>query len=185
MFGRRIRSAALWLPLMVAVALGTPSVAAQEIGHYGTNQVTFERDGPVPDDARGKGIIDYRGGDEPDSRWRASFKFNDLRENRQYTVVAQGRFGADGSDEARQFTAICSFDTNDNGKGSCFRYFEGLARLDVLQLRVGDEDGTRAMQAERRGGDGAIETDPNRYSPGGMIPEREPEKAKAKRRSRS
>lgn len=169
----------LGLALAASVGVGALPVLGQEIGHYGTNRVIFERAGNLaPDDAAGKGVVDFRGGEEPDSRWRASFRFSGLEANESYTVVVRGRFGEDDSDEAQVYTGICSFETNDNGRGNCFRYFSGLARLDILQLRAGDEDGTRVMQANRNENFGSIETEPSRYSPGGELPERASLKAK-------
>jgi hypothetical protein len=173
MHGRGIRGAALMVALLVALALGVLPALAQQIGHYGSNRVTFERVGnAAPAGAQGKGVVDFRGGEEPESRWRASFRFSGLKSERSYTVVVRGRFGADASDAAEAYTAICSFETDDKGTGNCFNYFSGLARLDIVQLRDGDEDGTRVMQANRNGNFGSINTEPSRYSPGGEIPER-------------
>lgn len=168
-----MRGAVLMVALLAALALGILPALAQQIGHYGTNRVTFERAGnAVPAGAQGKGVVDFRGGEEPESRWRASFRFSGLKSQRSYTVVVRGRFGADESDAADAYTAICSFETDDRGAGNCFTYFSGLARLDILQLRDGDEDGTRVMQANRNENFGSINTEPSRYSPGGEIPER-------------
>jgi hypothetical protein len=149
------------------------SAAAEEIGHYGTNRLVFA---PVGQDsasaAKGQGIVEYRGGAEPDSRWRGSFRFKGLKPNRTYTVVVRGRFGADNSGQAGEFSPLCSFDVKDNGNGSCFWYFSGLERLDVVQLRMGDENGEQVMQASRDHSLGLLETAPNRYSPSEELPER-------------
>ena len=51
-------------------------------------------------DATGTGIVDYKGGKEPSSQWRASFRFTGLEPGASYTVVIRGRFGARGSLEA-------------------------------------------------------------------------------------
>lgn len=170
---RGLRGAALMVALLAALALGVLPVIAQQIGHYGTNRVTFERDGDVaPADVQGKGIVDFRGGEEPESRWRASFRFSGLRSERSYTVVVRGRFGGNESEAASAYTALCSFETDAKGAGNCFNYFSGLARLDVVQLRDGDADGTRVMQANRNENYGSINTEPSRYSPGGEISER-------------
>lgn len=174
-----LRGAALMVLLLVALALGALPAIAQQIGHYGMNRVTFERAGnAVLAGAQGKGVVDFRGGEEPKSRWRASFRFSGLKSERSYTVVVRGRFGADESDAADAYTTICSFETDDKGAGNCFNYFSGLARLDILQLRDGDEDGTRVMQANRNENFGAIDTEPSRYSPGGEISERAAAKSK-------
>lgn len=170
---RGLRGAALMVVVLTALALGVLPALAQQIGHYGSNRVTFERAGnAAPENAQGKGVVDFRGGEEPESRWRASFRFSGLKSEHDYSVVVRGRFGADESDAAGAYTAICSFETDDKGAGNCFTYFSGLARLDILQLRDGDEDGTRVMQANRNGNFGSIDTAPSRYSPGGEIPER-------------
>jgi hypothetical protein len=168
--------AALWLALAASLVLESGALAAQakdqdlEIGYFGTNRLQFAVVGNAPVDATGKGIIDYRGGDEPSSSWRASFRFSGLDAGATYTVVVRGRFGEAGSDEATAFTPLCSFTTNDNGRGSCFWYFRGLARLNVVQLRAGDENGARVMQASRSdSGAGSITTEANRYSPGGEV----------------
>ena len=170
---RGMRGAALIVALLAALVLSVLPATAQQIGHYGTNRVTFESAGSAAStNAQGKGIVDFRGGEEPKSRWRASFRFSGLKSEHSYTVVVRGRFGADDSDAADAYTAICSFETDDKGTGNCFTYFSGLARLDILQLRDGDENGTRVMQANRNENFGSINTEPSRYSPGGEIPER-------------
>lgn len=167
---------ALWITLTALLVGSVSPVSAQEIGHYGKNTLDLEAVGDRWEGAIGKGIIEYRGGDEPSSRWRASFRFSELSEETDYTVVVKGRFGDDGSDEASEYTALCSFETDSEGKGNCFWYFRGLARLNAVQLRLEDEDGTRVMQASRNGDLGSISTEPNRYSPGGEIPSRSAKK---------
>ena len=186
MVSRRRFSAAALGPALVALFGVRPlGSLAEEIGYFGTNRLAFDPAGDRPDpDGKGKGLIDYRGGAEPDSRWRATFRFSGLRPNRTYTVVVLGRFGADGSDEADQFSPLCSFDAKDNGKGRCFWYFSGLARLDVVQLQLGNESGPSVMQASRDGGPGSIKTEPNRYSPGGALPERKKSAGKGERAKR-
>src|SRR3954454_5534444 len=169
----RLSVAALGLALVVLLGVGPLlSAAAEEIGHYGTNRLVFA---PLGQDAasaaKGQGIVEYRGGAEPDSRWRGTFRFKGLEPNGTYTVVVRGRFGADGSDAAGEVSPLCSFDVKDNGNGSCFWYFSGLARLDVVQLRLGDENGAQVMKASRDDGLGSIETVPNRYSPGDPLPD--------------
>ena len=78
-----------------------------------------------------------------------------------------------GSREADSFTPLCSFQTDAAGQGGCFWYFRGLARLNLVQLRAGDENGTQVLGASRPRGPGSIETEPNRFSPGGEIPARQ------------
>jgi hypothetical protein len=173
MLGKWMSAAALWLALTALIGFSALPAAAQDIGYFGENRLVFERVGSAsPPDASGKGIVDYRGGEEPDSQWKASFRFSNLEPQTDYTVVVRGRFGEAGSDKAATYTPLCSFKTDDAGQGSCFWYFRGLARLNVVQLRAEDNDGPRMLQANRSGDPGSIETDPNRYSPGGVIQER-------------
>jgi hypothetical protein len=169
---QRLSAAALGLALVTLLSVGPLLAEAQEIGYFGKNRLVFEPAGPFADDnGKGKGIIDFRGGEEPNSRWRATFRFSRLDPNVTYSVVILGRSGAEGSEEAGHRSPLCAFDAKDNGKGSCFWYFSGLARLNVVQLRLGDENGPLVMQASRDGNLGSIETVPNRYSPGGAISE--------------
>jgi hypothetical protein len=169
----RARAAVLWIVLLAVatLAFGASPVAAQSIGYFGKNRLTFSPVAPfLLPDATGSGIVDYKGGTEPTSRWRASFRFTGLEPGASYTVVIRGRFGAQGSSEASAFTPLCSFEADGQGQGGCFWYFRGLARLTLVQLRAGDENGTRVLEAGRSRGAGSIETEPNRFSPGGEIP---------------
>jgi hypothetical protein len=172
---RRARGTVLCIVLLalaVAVlAFDASPVAAQNIGYFGKNRLRFAVVEPssLPN-ASGSGIVDYKGGKEPTSQWRASFRFTGLEPGASYTVVIRGRFGARGSLEASAFTPLCSFQTDDQGQGGCFWYFRGLARLTLVQLRAGDENGTEVLEANRSGGPGSIVTEPNRFSPGGEIP---------------
>ena len=169
---RRVQAAVLWIAFMSLLALCASPAAAQNqnIGHFGKNRLKFATVAPlVLPDATGTGIVDYKGGKEPSSQWRASFQFSDLEPGASYTVVINGRFGARGSAEANTFTALCSFQVDNAGQGGCFWYFRGLARLNLVQLRAGDENGPRVLEANRARGPGSIETEPNRFSPGGEI----------------
>src|SRR5829696_4646699 len=97
---RSLKAAALWSLLAALLAFGvSPTVAQhQTIGHLGKNRLTFAPVAPfVLPEATGTGIVDYRGGREPSSRWRASFRFSGLQPGASYTVVIEGRFGAQGS----------------------------------------------------------------------------------------
>ena len=173
---RRARVAVLWIALVAALVFGISPVAAQDqnIGHFGKNRLTFSAVEPfVLPDATGTGIVDYKGGREPSSQWRASFRFTGLAAGASYTVVIRGRFGAAGSPAADSFTSLCSFQTDAIGQGGCFWYFRGLARLNLVQLRAGGANGTPVLGARRPRGPGSIETEPNRFSPGGEIPARE------------
>ncbi|HZG65619.1 MAG TPA: hypothetical protein VEZ12_02690 [Herpetosiphonaceae bacterium] len=167
---RHVRATALGIMLVALLAFSALPVAGQHIGHLGKNRLEFA---PVdPDslpDAKGTGIVDYKGGTEPSSQWRASLRFTGLQANVSYTVVTQGQFGPQGSQEAEAFTPLCAFTTDDAGVGSCFWYFRGLARLDLVQLRAGDDRGSPVLEATRGRGRGSIETTPNRFSPGGEI----------------
>jgi hypothetical protein len=173
---RDVRAAVLWIALIAAFLFGiSPATAqAQDIGHFGKNRLKFSAVEPfLLPDATGTGIVDYKGGREPSSQWRASFRFTGLEAGARYTVVIRGRFGAAGSLEADSFTPLCSFQTDDVGQGGCFWYFRGLSRLNLVQLRTGGENGTPVLGARRPRGPGSIETEPNRFSPGGEISARD------------
>jgi hypothetical protein len=173
------RAHALWSLLAVLLAF-TALVActanpttAQTLRHFGKNRLEFAPVAPfVLPEATGTGIIDYEGGKEPSSQWRASFRFTGLAAEARYTVVIKGRFGEPGSAEANAFTALCAFTTDAAGEGGCFWYFRGLARLNVVHVRAGDDPGSPVLEASRGRGPGAIETRPNRFSPGGELPHR-------------
>src|SRR5215213_4724245 len=167
----------LWIALLalaLAVAVLTidaSPAAAQDIGYFGKNRLMFSSAAPfLLPEATGSGIVEYKGGREPTSQWRASFRFASLEPGANYTVVIRGRFGARGSLEASAFTPLCSFQTDVQGQGGCFWYFRGLARLTLVQLRAGDGNGTQVLEANRSDGAGSIVTEPNRFSPGGEIP---------------
>src|SRR5215208_6278107 len=172
MFIRHVHAPALCIVLLAFLAFSVSLAAAQDqnIGHFGKNRLKFATVEPFSlPDATGTGIVDYKGGREPESQWRASFRFAGLEPGASYTVVIKGRFGASGSAEASAFTALCSFQADVAGQGGCFWYFRGLARLNLVQLRAGDENGTQVLEANRARGPGSIETEPNRFSPGGEI----------------
>ena len=173
---RRARAPVLWIALIAALVLGISpaTVQGQDIGHFGKNRLRFSAVEPsLLPDATGTGIVDYKGGKEPSSQWRASFRFTGLQGGARYTVVIMGRFGANGSPEANSFTPLCSFQTDDAGQGGCFWYFRGLARLNIVQLRRADANGIPVLEARRSRRLGSIETEPNRFSPGGEISPRQ------------
>jgi hypothetical protein len=154
--------------------LAPPAAADVDIGYFGTNILVFAPVGGVVEaDASGRGIIDYQGGDEPKSRWQATFRFSGLDPDTDYAVVVKGRSGDPGTDEARALSPLCSFTTDENGRGTCFWFFRGLARLNVVQVRQqADGSGRRMLQASRDGDPGSIATTPNQFSPGGQLPAR-------------
>ncbi len=162
--------------ILAAIGLGLPQHAlAVAPVHYGTNSVSFDATGrTLPSGARGRGEIDYNGGTEPQSRWSSTFRFSGLSPNTDYEVVVRGRFGENGSNEATEYSELCSFTSGEDGAGSCFAYFRGLERLDAVQVRQADDD-RRVMQATRSSsGVGSITTVPNRFT--------EPTVRKAKQR---
>jgi hypothetical protein len=172
---RRVCAAVLGITLIATLMFGISPATAQdqEIGHFGKNWLRFSAvELSFLPGATGTGIVDYKGGKEPSSQWRASFRFTGLEARASYTVVILGRFGAAGSPEANRFTSLCSFQTDDVGQGGCFWYFRGLARLNIVQLRSEDANGNQVLEARRSGRLGSIETEPNRFSPGGEIPAR-------------
>ena len=111
------------------------------------------------------GTIEFRGGAEPESRWTATFQFTGLQPETEYTVVVEGRFGEDDTPEAVAFSPICAFRTGADGDGGCWYYLVGLRRLNVVQVRVGDEDGQAALQATRgEDGPGSMTSESNMHS---------------------
>ncbi len=158
------------IPAAFGFGFGLPRVAgaarASAAEHYGTNSVAFEAlKRPLPSGAKGRGEVEYDGGEEPKSRWSSSFRFSGMSPNTGYKVVVRGRFGEAGSTEATEYSELCSFTSESDGSGSCFAYFRGLQRLDVVQVRQTDDD-RRVMQATRSSsGLGSITTVPNRYTP--------------------
>jgi hypothetical protein len=172
---RRVCAAVVWGMLIAVLAFSSFPAAAQfrDLGHFGKNRLKFAAVEPfLLADATGTGIVDYKGSREPASQWRASFQFSGLEPGASYTVVIRGRFGATGSPEAGSFTPLCTFSADDTGQGGCFWYFRGLARLNLVQLRAGSENGTQVLEANRFRGPGSIVTEPNRFSPGGENPPR-------------
>lgn len=175
---RWVSTVALAMALVGMLVSIAPPVTAQEIDYFGTNRLEFAPVGTTSKDATGKGVIDYRGGAEPDSRWRGSFRFSGLAPGTTYIVMIKGRLGKtdapvdDDSPDDQSSDGLCSFKADDAGKGSCFWYFSGLARLNVVQLRENDVTGARVMQASRSGNRGSITTIPNRFSPGGEVTDR-------------
>lgn len=120
--------------------------------------------------ASGGGTLEFRGGGEPQSRWTMSLRFAGLGARTTYTVLVQGRFGADRTPEAGIFTPLCSFQTNERGEGRCWNYFLGLKHASIFQVREGqvreDADGGPVVaQASRSGGPGAVTSQPNRFTP--------------------
>lgn len=169
---RSVLTAVLWVVMITVLVFGVSPAAADDrnIGHFGKNRLKFASVEPfLYPDATGTGIIEFKGGKEPSSQWRASFRFTGLEPGAKYAVVVKGRLGAPGSPEAAAYTPLCSFAADEQGQGACFWYFRGLARLTVVQLRDDDERGTQVLEARRSRGPGSIKTESNRFSPGGEI----------------
>ena len=148
------------MSVLLAMVVGAVPGAAAD--HEGTNVLTFAPvwDSPSPN-AAGTGTIEFNGGVEPSSKWTATFSFSGLPPFTSYTVALQGRYGLDGSADSVKFTALCSFQTDEYGAGGCWWYFRGLRRLNVSQLRLGDDQGRTVLQATRSdGGPGSIVTLP-------------------------
>ena len=142
--------------VLVVLVVGTTGVAGAE--HEGTNVLTFAPVAGSPSPyASGTGLIEFKGGVEPRSKWTATFSFSGLQPFTAYSVAVQGRYGVDGSADSVKFTALCSFQTNEFGAGGCWWYFRGLRRLNVSQLRLGDDQGRTVLQATRdESGPGSI-----------------------------
>lgn len=105
--------------------------------------------GSVSPEAEGKGVVNFVSGasgeTDAQSVWTTAFVFMGLAPYTQYTVAVRGAFG-----DPRAFYGICTFVTNESGTGVCQNQFTGLQRLDVVQLRLGDENGTPVLQATRQ-----------------------------------
>lgn len=171
-----VRWAAVTL-LLAGLLLGTSRSAPA--AHESTNALVFApvAGSPSPG-AEGDGLIDFRGGEEPRSRWSAQFRFRRLQPGTAYAVVVQGRFGEDGSPEAGAFTPLCAFRTDGAGDGGCWWYHLGLRRVNAVQVRLGDGAGAPVVQATRDpGGPGAITSLPNAFSPLATPPAGTPEPA--------
>lgn len=100
--------------------------------------------------ASGKGVVNFvlgaSGETADESKWKATFNFKGLEPGTEYTVAVRGGLGTD----PMAFSGICNFMTNVSGIGVCQNQFSGLQRLDVVQLRVGDENGQPVLQATRQ-----------------------------------
>ncbi|MDQ3043900.1 MAG: hypothetical protein M3R06_01935 [Chloroflexota bacterium] len=157
--------AGIFLAAVVIVAL--MRFGATLADHESSNSLSFA---PVEESAApegsGTGLVDYRGGREPKTRWTVQFSFDGLQANQPYSVVILGRFGDDGTPAATTFAEVCAFTTDSAGKGGCWYYPVSIRRLSVVQLRASDATGTPVLQATREeGGPGAIVSQPNRFSP--------------------
>lgn len=155
----------IYLTLAVTMGIIVASIAPATADHESLTRMTFA---PVADSAdpaaSGEGMVEFHGGEEPDSRWTATFQYFGLRPEITYAVVVQGRFGEDDSEEAAAFTPICEFISGDDGSGGCWFYFVGLKRLGVVQLRVDGLQGAAVLQASKKDGPGDMDRAANAYS---------------------
>lgn len=152
----------LLIPLLVVFASPFTSFA----DHESDNDLTFE---PVPDSpspaGTGSGLIEFRGGGEPDSRWTITFQFTGLQPESRYVTLVQGRTGEDDAPEASAFSPICTFRTDENGDGGCWYYLIGLRRLGIVQVRLDGADGPAVLQATRaEAGPGSMTSTTNIHS---------------------
>ncbi|MEJ7837880.1 MAG: hypothetical protein WKF81_03645 [Thermomicrobiales bacterium] len=156
---------AVYLILAVTTAILVTSIAPATADHESLTRMTFA---PVTESAdpaaSGVGMVKFHGGEEPDSRWTATFQYFGLRPATMYAVVVQGRFGEDGSEEAAAYTPVCEFVSGDDGSGGCWFYFVGLKRLGVVQVRVDGPDGEAVLQASNKDGPGDMDRTANAYS---------------------
>lgn len=147
------------------LVIGPARLALAE--HESTNVLVFAPTaGSASPLVAGDGVIAYKGGAEPASRWTITLRLTGLEPDQTYAVVVRGRTGDDGSAEAAAFSPLCRLRTSDAGDGGCWDYAQGMRRLGVVQVRVGDERGAPVLQATRApGGPGAITSLPNEHSP--------------------
>lgn len=103
---------------------------------------------PSPD-ASGQGVVNFvkgaSGETDAEGQWKATFNFKDLEPATEYSVAVRGGMG-----DPLTFSGICSFMTSVSGVGVCQNQFSGLMRLDIVQLRLGDESGQPVLQATRQ-----------------------------------
>lgn len=141
--------------LYALFAVSLAAIASQPAwAHHlaSNNHLTFAPvlNSPSPD-ASGMGIVNFvkgaSGETDETAVFNTSFAFMGLDPNTFYTVAVRGAFSTDPS----TYGGICSFVTNANGNGSCENQIVGLRRLQVAQLRLGDENGTPVLQATREG----------------------------------
>lgn len=147
------------------LVIGPARLALAE--HESTNVLVFAPTvGSASPLAAGDGVIAYKGGAEPGSRWTITLRLSGLEPGQTYAVVVRGRTGDDGSAEAMAFSSLCRLRASAAGEGGCWDYAQGMRRLGVVQVRVGDERGTPVLQATRApGGPGAVTSLPNEHSP--------------------
>lgn len=159
------RRLALLVPLVLLLALAIPLTPSLAV-HEGDTELAFEPvEGSRSPVGAGTGLVAYAGGTEPESRWTITLRFSGLQADTDYLSLVAGRFGEDGSAEAKAFTPICGFRTDAEGNGGCWYYLVGLRRLGVMQLRLGDGDGEIVLQATRaEGGPGSMTGSPNHHS---------------------
>lgn len=160
-----------WAAKAVAVAavLGLLAVGTSRLGvaeHESTNVLVFA---PTADSASpraaGDGVIEYKGGAEPVSRWTVTLRLTGLDPGRAYAVVVRGRTGDDGSAAAAAFSTLCRLRASAVGEGGCWDYVQGFRRVGVVQVRLDDEQGPPVLQATRDpAGPGAITSLPNAHA---------------------
>ncbi len=159
-FVRLVGSGAIVLGILTAIV--RPGLAV----HESTNTLVFEPvQGEGAASASGTGTVDFRGGGLEDSRWTATFRFEGLDPGAAYVVAVQGRFDAEGTPGAVEFSPICAFTTDPAGEGGCWYYFVVLINLAVVQVQAGELRGPVALQATRKDGPGSIVGEANRFSP--------------------
>lgn len=161
-FRRPLLSTVLLLAVMASVVFPQHAVAE----HESSNLLTFAgADSSLPA-AGGSGRVEYKGGELAVSRWTATFQFEGLQAGGAYSVVVAGRFGADNSPAAAEFTELCAFRAGADGTGGCWHYFVELQRLAVVELRTPNPAGSLVLQATRaEDAPGEIESVPNAFSP--------------------
>lgn len=149
------------LTLSLAFLVNLPAFA-HHLEDCKSHRLTFDPvlNSPSPE-AEGMGKIKLvkraSGGTSETAVFNTNFHFMDLEPNTFYTVAVRGAFSADPN----TYGAICSFVSSHHGNGKCRNQVTGLQRLQVAQLRLGDENGMPVLQATREGfgpGPGLIES---------------------------
>ncbi|HEV2769848.1 MAG TPA: hypothetical protein VGV40_06650 [Solirubrobacteraceae bacterium] len=137
-------------PLVAAVstaALAVPAVALA--AHESNNRFDLAPTGSAPSEADGRGVSNYVAGasSEQNELWNSHVRVSGLAPNTRYTLWAEN------ANDARdpQDLAICSFTTDERGRGGCNRTKHNEPALAIARVRLGDEStfGAAVLEARR------------------------------------
>lgn len=160
----RLRLIAAISVLCLAAMTGTALAA-----HESNNRFDFQPRAAAPD-GDGRGVSNYLAGasTEDNELWNSNVRVSGLAPNTLYTFWAEN-----GNDTREPETApmgdkaVCSFTTDDRGRGGCQRTKHNEPALAIARIRVGDmntfgpvalEARRTPMDADRKVDDGEIES---------------------------